>query len=149
MRRAQGQTGPGVARGLAKRCPDTGWFRKVSTTPSPLLALFPCSRYLRERTHFTRVLMSSSFTLELGGIGTWPQTPTPPFFTLSTSLASAVASPAYFLATSLYAGPTSFLSMAWQAVQAFFLASSSLARAGAARTARPAARRMAGVFFMV
>src|SRR6187402_3071495 len=39
--------------------------------------------------------------------------------------------------------------MAWQAVQAFFLASSSLARAGAARTARPVARRMAGVFFMV
>ena len=33
--------------------------------------------------------MSASGTCALGGIGTWPQTPWPPFFTFSTSLASA------------------------------------------------------------
>src|SRR5437879_6027262 len=40
-----------------------------------------------ERIHFTRALRSASGTLELGGIGTCPHTPWPPFFTLSISLA--------------------------------------------------------------
>ena len=33
--------------------------------------------------------MSASEICAFGGIGIWPQTPTPPFFTLSASLASA------------------------------------------------------------
>src|SRR2546425_13296832 len=37
--------------------------------------------------------ISASGTLELGGIGTCPHTPWPPFFTLSISLASAALSP--------------------------------------------------------
>src|SRR4029077_20393794 len=79
--------------------------------------------------------MSASGTWPFGGIGTVPQAPVPPFFTLSKSLASAPLSPRYFAATSLYEGPTSFLSTAWQAKQPAFLASSSLARAGAAARA--------------
>src|SRR3978361_555464 len=51
--------------------------------------------YFSERIHATRVLMSSSFTVAFGGIGTGPQTPEPPFLTLSNSLAGAVASPRY------------------------------------------------------
>ena len=50
---------------------------------------------------------------------------------LLASVASASFWPAYFFATSLYEGPTSFLSTAWQAMQAFFLAKSALAKAGA------------------
>src|SRR2546425_1060461 len=46
-----------------------------------------------ERIHFTRDLRSASGTVELGGIGTCPHTPWPPFFTLSISLASAALSP--------------------------------------------------------
>ena len=45
--------------------------------------------------------MSASFTAAFGGIGIWPQTPVPPFFTFSTSFASAPLSPSYFAATSL------------------------------------------------
>src|SRR6266571_4258340 len=52
-----------------------------------------------DRTHFTRVLMSSSFTCEFGGIGTWPHTPTPPSFTFLKSFASAPLSPLYLAAT--------------------------------------------------
>lgn len=37
---------------------------------------------------------------------------------------------AYCLTTSWYDGPRTFLSTAWQAMQAFFVANSSLARAG-------------------
>src|SRR5258706_7406441 len=83
--------------------------------------------------------MSASGTLEFGGIGTWPHTPTPPFFTLSTSIASAFGSLRYLLATSLYDGPTIFLSTSWHAVQAFFFASSRLANAGEALTAMASA----------
>src|SRR5258706_12724858 len=68
--------------------------------------------YFCDRTHFTSFWMSASLTVELGGIGTWPQTPAPPFFTLSTSFASAALSPLYLAATSLTAGPTIFLSSA-------------------------------------
>jgi hypothetical protein len=44
--------------------------------------------------------MSASLTCPFGGIGTWPQTPTPPFFTLSASFAAASLSARYFAATS-------------------------------------------------
>src|ERR1700682_3259997 len=87
-------------------------------------------RHFNDRIHLTRVLMSSSLTVVFGGIGTWPHTPTPPFFTLSMSLASAVLSLRYLAATSLKEGATIFLSTAWHAVHPFFFASSSLAKAG-------------------
>src|SRR5258708_18127196 len=100
--------------------------------------------YLSDRPHFTSFWMSASLTVELGGIGTWPQTPVPPCFTLATSFASAVLSPLYLAATSLKAGPTTFLSTAWQAVQALFVAraSSSAANARAAPRAIAAAARL-------
>src|SRR5258708_26671303 len=99
--------------------------------------------YLSDRTHFTSFWMSASLTVELGGIGTSPPTPAPPFFTLATSFASAVLSPLYLAATSLKAGPTIFVSTEWQAVQALFVAraSSSAAKTGAAARAIAAAAR--------
>jgi hypothetical protein len=68
--------------------------------------------------------MSASLTCVFGGIGTGPQTPEPPFLTLSASLAAAPASPLYFAATSWYAGPMTFLSIAWHAVQPLFFSRS-------------------------
>src|SRR5512143_4103866 len=96
------------------------------------------------------VLRSASLTCGFGGIGTWPQTPDPPFLTLSKSFAGALASPLYLAATSTYAGPTSFLSIEWQAVQPFFLIRSSPASAWTAPAAtRPAAANaQAAIFFI-
>src|SRR5262249_3378807 len=74
-----------------------------------LLSPAPC--YLSDSTHVTIVLMSASGTL-LGGIGIVPHTPLPPLFTFCSSFAGAELSPAYFLAISLYPGPTTFLSTA-------------------------------------
>src|SRR5262249_20915217 len=48
-----------------------------------------------------------------------------PFLTLSRSIAPASFCPLYFAAISLNPGPTSFLSIEWQAMHAFLLASSS------------------------
>jgi hypothetical protein len=39
--------------------------------------------YFSDRIHLTSAFTSSSFTVALGGIGTWPHTPTLPFFTFS------------------------------------------------------------------
>src|SRR5437660_12434333 len=47
------------------------------------------SGHLILRIHLTSVLMSASLTWELGGIGTWPQTPTPPALTFCSSFACA------------------------------------------------------------
>ena len=52
------------------------------------------------RIQLTKALMSPSATHELGGIGTGPQTPTPPALTFCVNLANAPASPLYFAATS-------------------------------------------------
>src|SRR5689334_8318927 len=93
--------------------------------------------------------MSASLTWELGGIGIWPQVPTPPSFTFFASYASAVLSPRYLAATSLYEGPTTFLSTAWQARQPLFCAravSSAAWAAGAAASTRAMAARQRGVF---
>src|SRR5258706_13954541 len=103
--------------------------------------------HLSDRIHFTSAWMSLSLTVLLGGIGTWPQTPTPPSFTFFTSIASAVLSLRYLAATSLNAGPTIFLSTAWHAVQAFFFASSSFARA--ARSATPSIAGRVTLLFMI
>src|SRR5262249_38467309 len=91
------------------------------------------SRYFRERTHVTIVLTSASGTL-LGGIGIEPQTPLPPAFTFCSSFAAADLSPAYFLAISLYPGPTTFLSTAWQPWQLYLAASCSALAASTAAT---------------
>src|SRR5436853_5853540 len=93
--------------------------------------------------------MSASLTCVFGGIGTAPQTPLPPFFTFSNSLSGALASPLYLAATSLYAGPTTFLSIAWQAVQPDFFNRSSPASALAPpATTRPATARARADIFM-
>src|SRR6266478_8560809 len=73
----------------------------TSAPPRKSTAARPDSAYFCDRIHFTRALMSASGTWVLGGIGTWPQTPWPPFLTLSTSFASAPGSLRYFAATSL------------------------------------------------
>src|ERR1700749_4716221 len=72
--------------------------------------------YFCDSTHFTRVLASASVTL-LGGMGTCPHTPEPPARTFFDSVARAFLSLLYLAATSLYAGPTIFLSTEWQARQ--------------------------------
>jgi hypothetical protein len=60
--------------------------------------------------------------------------------TLVINLASAVASPLYLSATAFQAGPTTFLSIAWQAVQLFFLATAGISAAIALpATIKPAA----------
>src|SRR5690606_18666452 len=81
------------------------------------------------RIHFTRVSASASETCGFAGIGIGPQTPVLPLRTCSDSVATAFESFAYLAATSLYAGPISFLSTAWQAVQFLAFASSRLAMA--------------------
>ena len=78
--------------------------------------------------------MSASGTAALGGIGIWPHTPCPPFFTFCCSVAATFC-PLYFWAISLYAGPTVFLSTVWHARQLCFLASASSACAGSANAA--------------
>jgi len=56
-------------------------------------------------------------------MGMGPQTPLPPLTILAASLFTASPWPAYLLATSLYDGPTSFFSTAWQAMQFLAVAS--------------------------
>src|SRR5690606_9580594 len=53
------------------------------------------------RVQSTIALISASGTFGCGGIGTGPQTPEPPFLTLSISFCSAELSPLYLSATSL------------------------------------------------
>src|SRR3989338_1171818 len=78
--------------------------------------------YFNDNTNLAKVLRSASLTCGLGGIAIAPHTPLPPLAILSTSRASAPESPRYLAATSLKAGPTTFLSTAWHARQLFFLA---------------------------
>src|SRR6266540_2804612 len=100
------------------------------------------SRY-NARIHATSFFASSSLSL-FGGIGIGPQTPWLPLITFCASASDALASPLYFLATSLYAGPITFLSTAWQAVQplsvASFIWSSAAAEKAVASAAAPASR---------
>src|SRR6185437_440123 len=82
--------------------------------------------YFSARISSTIFLISASETRgEFGGIGIGPQTPEPPFFTFSTSISTALGLPRYLAATSLYDGPTIFLSSEWHALQpSFFIMSS-------------------------
>src|SRR6267154_1091168 len=75
--------------------------------------------HLRLKIQAVSAFRSPSGTL-LGGIGIGPHTPPPPVLIFCASLSAADWSPAYFLATSLKPGPTSFLSRAWQAWQLYF-----------------------------
>ena len=93
--------------------------------------------YLSDSTHWTSVLTSASGTL-FGGIGIAPQTPVLPFLTLCSSLSSAYASPAYFFEMSLNAGPTTFLSIEWQAEQLYLVASCIALESSTAATAADA-----------
>src|SRR5262249_23601358 len=86
------------------------------------VGITPARAYFRARIHSTSVLRSASATLS-GGIGIVPQVPLPPLLTFCASFAGAEASPAYLAATSLYAGPTSFLSTVWQPWQLYFVRS--------------------------
>src|SRR3989338_7009829 len=77
------------------------------------------------RTKSTSALMSASETRgEYGGIGTPPvtsvQLPLPPALTLPISMTRAVASPLYLAAMSFQDGPTTLLSMSWQARHPLF-----------------------------
>src|SRR6185503_2547587 len=56
--------------------------------------------HLIDNTQVASCLASSGVT-GFAGIGTWPQTPTPPFWIFSASLATASFWPAYLAATSL------------------------------------------------
>src|SRR5689334_16217116 len=94
--------------------------------------------------------MSASLTCEFGGIGTGPQTPAPPFLTFVCSLAAALLSPRYLLATSLYAGPTTFLSIAWHAgMQLFFVSRSVPASASAADATDADIRPISTALFLI
>jgi hypothetical protein len=67
-------------------------------------------------------LMSASAPPRSAASAPVPTRRSRPFFTLSNSLAGALASPRYFAATSLYDGPTTFLSIAWHACSRLFSA---------------------------
>jgi len=104
-------------------------------------------RHFRPNTQVASFFASASLTCGLAGMGIAPHTPAPPFWILVASMSAALASPAYFLAMSLYDGPTSFLSTAWQAVQFLALARASSARAGPEMAA--VAAKMSRARFMV
>src|SRR5688500_12591462 len=79
--------------------------------------------------HLTSAFASASDTCGFAGIGMAPKEPEPPLMTLAASLSSMPFWPAYFDATSLNEGPTSFVCTAWQAMQFLALAMSALANA--------------------
>src|SRR5690606_41113061 len=83
-----------------------------------------------------RIFASSSVT-GFAGIGIGPQLPCVPFLICPARVSTAPATPAFLAATSLSAGPTSLVSMEWQAAQGLLLNSSSAswAMAGCALSA--------------
>ena len=95
------------------------------------ISLGPPANYLAVvRIHLTRVFASASLKLLCAGIGIAPHLPLPPFLMELTRAASASFYPLYLAATSTYAGPSTFLSTAWQAMQAFFWANARFAKLG-------------------
>jgi hypothetical protein len=83
-------------------------------------------------------------------MGTLPHTPLPPLDTLVISLASAPATPLYFLDTSIQDGPTIFLSIEWQAMQPFFFAKGGMSVANALPAIiNPAAAILTIIGFMI
>lgn len=86
--------------------------------------------YLSVNTHLANCCASAALTWVLAGMAIGPQTPPPPFMILVANLSAASFCPAYLLATSLRAGPTTFFSTAWHAKQFLEVASARSAMAG-------------------
>src|SRR5574344_995347 len=88
------------------------------------------------------------FSALLGAIGTGPKEPEPPLRTLSNRVASAPW-PLYLVAISWKEGPTSFLSLAWQAMQpALVMLAVGSAIAGVATKALAARAESRASFFI-
>src|SRR3989338_895867 len=82
--------------------------------------------YLSDSTHVTMAVISPSLTVfGVAGIGMVPNAPEPPLRTFFSSFACASLSTAYLRAISFSAGPTDFLSVAWQAWQLLALNAAS------------------------
>src|SRR6185312_6854946 len=67
--------------------------------------------------YFTICVTSSFFNCGCGAMGTSPQLPLPPLITLFTSVSIFASVAGYLAATSLYAGPITFVSILWQVKQ--------------------------------
>src|SRR6266568_470890 len=109
-----------------------GPWQQKGPAPAPALARRELA-YFTVRMYFASVLASSSATVPLGGMGMAPHTPVEPSLIFFARYASASLRDLYLAATSLYAGPTSFLSRVWQLRHAFSFSSCS-ASAAAIRT---------------
>ncbi len=127
------QTQDGPRRSSRKAKTKTSRHRKRAT-PSDSPAPY------RDNTHVVNVFRSASSNCGNPGIGTCPHLPLPPLRMLCITLAAASLLPAYFAATSWKAGPTTFLSTAWQAVH-WLAPSSASALRGAVEAAGAAALR--------
>src|SRR5712692_1183153 len=103
--------------------------KRAGTGAGPSLRKFA---YFTVRMYFASVLASSSATVPLGGMGMAPHTPVEPSLIFLDRYASASLRDLYLAATSLYAGPTSFLSRVWQLRHAFSFSSCSASAARAA-----------------
>ena len=79
-----------------------GWLQAAGQPVHHLMVMIQAASFLA----------SASLTWALAGMGTGPHTPEPPLMILAASLSTASFWPAYLAATSLYEGPTSFLSVA-------------------------------------
>src|SRR5437763_4654150 len=93
------------------RIPHTNYPHTVISYSSSVHEPEGSGFHLSDKIFLTMWCRSSSATEEFGGIGTSPQSPSLPFFTLSMSRCSALLSRRYFAATSRNAGPTTFLSI--------------------------------------
>src|SRR5687767_9180265 len=110
---------PHAIKAAAAMTETTSWLLFMGSPGGCLSegASYASPHYFCDRIHFTSALISASGTAAFGGMGIWPHLPALPFLTLSKRAASAPLLPRYFAATSLYAGPITFLSAAWQARQ--------------------------------
>ena len=73
--------------------------------------------YFKDKMYLAKIKAFASVNWACGGIISSPQTPVPPDLIFLANLSVAVASFAYFSATSLSFGPFKFLSMLWHARQ--------------------------------
>jgi hypothetical protein len=94
---------------------------------SAQLRIYLIGRFYKKQIYFLsdniyRTISVTSFfdNCGCGVIGICPQTPAPPFITLPLSLEITAGVFWYFFAISTKAGPTSFVFIAWQALQSLF-----------------------------
>src|SRR5262245_53061145 len=104
--------------------------------------------YLRVRMNFAIVFSSSSLTVPFGGIGIGPHTPVDPPLIFPARYASASLRDLCLAATSLYAGPTTFVSTWWQVRQFLSLRSCCASAANAAPLARASPSDEMTTYFM-